>query len=105
MTTFLPDATNFQDIPVMPNPKPDYVLCPKCHGHGKWNLTVDAYGPGKHFQGACSQCWSWGWVAPDSTDTTCLHTFKEIAPDQPFRCWHTVQCTQCGTKRSYSSDD
>jgi hypothetical protein len=112
MTTFLPDATNFLDIPVMPNPEAAFgysggpmVACAKCQGHGKWNLTVNAYGPGKHFQGGCGQCWGWGWVKADSVDATCLHTFKAIAPDQPFRCWHTVACTQCGHKRSYSSDD
>lgn len=108
-TTFLPDATDFTDIPVMAHPgatyadKATHVLCPKCQGHGKWNLTVNAYGPGRHFQGSCGQCWGWGWVS--GADATCLHTFVAIAPDQPFRCWHTIQCTACGTKRSYSSDD
>lgn len=119
--SFLPDATDFTDIAVRPRPdlkfpgsKPGtWVLCPKCHGHGRWNLQLEVYGPvpgdpsGKrqHFQGSCSQCWGWGWVDATSTDATCLHTFSEIAPDQPFRCSHTLRCTACGLKRSYSSDD
>ena len=24
--------------------------CGKCKGHGKWNLELDAYGPGRHFR-------------------------------------------------------
>ena len=108
-TTYLPDASNFDGIPVMDMSKyPEknkFVPCPKCQGHGKWNLKLNAYGPGKHFQGACGQCWSWGFVAPGSLDETCLHTFKAIAPRDRFRCSHTIECTTCKRQISYSSDD
>ena len=105
-THYLPDATDFTDIPARPAPGSSPAMiarCPKCQGRGKWNLRRDAYGPGKHFQAACGQCWGWGWVEP--ADATCLHTFTNIAPDQPFRCWHRIRCTQCGRTHSYSSDD
>ena len=109
MTTYLPDATDFTDIPLLPDPvvtypaKAGHVPCQVCHGHGKWNLHLNAYGPGRHFQGMCGQCWGWGWVS--GPDATCVHVWKGIAPDQPFRCWHTEQCTRCNVTRSYSSDD
>ncbi len=53
---FLAEATNFKDIEL--KDQPDWladhtVPCPKCKGHGYWNLTLDAYGPGKHFQSLC----------------------------------------------------
>ena len=111
MTTFLPDATDFTGLTVRPDPvtlfpdKTGFVLCPKCHGHGRWNLTLNAYGDGKHFQASCGQCWGWGWVDGASPDATCLHDFVGIAPDQPWRSWHTIRCTLCGKTRSYSSDD
>lgn len=58
----------------------------------------------RHFRGMCGQCWGWGWVAAGN-DAECLHEFQEIAPDQPFACWHTIKCTKCDETRSYSSDD
>jgi len=109
-THYLPDATDFTDIPAKLNPSErtdgarmagSFVLCPVCHGHGCWNLLLNRYGPGQHFQAFCRQCWGWGWVE----DGTCVHDFREVAPDQPFRCWHTERCTKCGRTRSYSSDD
>lgn len=104
MDRFLPAATDFTDIPLRPV-REGHVPCPKCHGHGRWNLLLNEYGPGKHFQQGCSQCWSWGDVKADSLDVTCLHTWTPIAPSQPWRCWHTDRCTTCGTTRDYSSDD
>jgi len=118
MHDYLPDATDFTDLPVLDVPSakfPDmvgpWVHCPVCHGHGYWNLRLNAYGkPGdppaqRHFRAFCRQCWSWGWVKTESTDSSCVHEFKEIAPDQPWRCWHTIKCTKCGETRSYDSSD
>lgn len=82
--------------------------CPKCNGTGYSVLSYDVledeegirtYLP---FKASCSQCWGWGWVY--EVDAHCIHDFKEIEPDEPWRCWHTIQCTKCGRKRSYSSD-
>lgn len=101
---YLADATDFTDLPKREPTQAYTEECPVCHGHGRWNLRRDEYGPGKHFQAFCRQCWGWGWVKP-GLDATCVHDFKAVAPDQPFRCWHTIACTKCGTKRSYSSDD
>lgn len=39
------------------------VECAQCRGHGKWNLKLDAYGPGKHFRASCNNCTGWGYVS------------------------------------------
>lgn len=114
---YLPDATDFTDMVKKELPGSTYpsmsdytIECPKCHGYGGWNLKLNAYGkPGdapnmRHFRAFCSQCWGWGWVEP-GLNADCLHEFKEIAPDQPWRCWHTIECVKCGHKRSYDSSD
>jgi hypothetical protein len=87
----------------------DFVLCPKCFGHGGWNLRLNAYRgttpEQRHFRASCGQCWGWGWVETASLDATCVHDYVGIAPDQPWRCWHTIQCTKCGATKSYDSSD
>lgn len=112
MKAFLPDATDFTDVTVKDAPSvrfPDmtgpWAHCPVCKGHGTWNLEVNAYGPGKHFQAFCSQCWGWGWVKADGADAACVHEFVEVKPDQSWRCWHTIRCTKCGHTKSYDSSD
>ena len=119
---FLPDATDFTDMEVKVRPDlrtdgaqraGDFTPCPLCRGYGGWNLRLNAYPahPGqaprtpeqRHFRALCRQCWGWGWV--EAKDATCIHAFREVKPDQPFRCWHMIRCTACGETRSYSSDD
>lgn len=122
---YLPDATDFTDmaVKVRPDLRTDgarlpgtFVRCPKCKGYGGWNLRLNAFPPvyaqctseppiPGHFQASCGQCWGWGWVEAASADVGCVHSFTEIAPDQPWRCWHTIRCTQCGRTRSYDSSD
>lgn len=116
MNTYLPDATDFTDMIIQLPPHErfasmagDYTLCPKCHGYGGWNLRLNAYRgetpDQRHFRASCGQCWGWGWVAREGPDATCVHEYREIEPDQPWRCWHTIQCTKCGRTRSYDSSD
>lgn len=105
-TRYLPDATDFTDMEKRPV-RDGHVECPKCHGYGGWNLLLNEYRGDtpaqRHFRSSCGQCWGWGDVK--GLDATCIHEYKQIAPDQPFRCWHTIQCTKCGTTKSYSNDD
>lgn len=57
----------YRDIPVREKPKyyPDWTqMCPTCEGHGNFNITLDAYGAGRHFRGCCSNCNGWGWIKP-----------------------------------------
>lgn len=116
----IPKATDFTDLPLLPNPAEDrpeyltfkdspppeaYVHCPVCKGHGYWNTKLNAYGPGKHAQMFCSQCWGWGWVLKDTPDATCIHEWKLGEAPELGRCMHRDICTKCGTDRVYDSSD
>lgn len=35
----------------------------------------------------------------------CDHKFDEIAPSQPWACWHTYKCKKCGHTKSHDSSD
>ena len=75
---YLPDATNFQDISIKERRQchlkaHEVVECPVCKGYGEWNLQLDAYGEGKHFQASCFQCNGWGWVERGSKHESCIH--------------------------------
>lgn len=115
LDTSSPDA--FKDIekktPTNQYPVTDPVECPVCHGHGKWNLRIDAYGAGKHFQAHCSQCNGWGYVNKGSAHAECVHEYKELSQqecnDKGIRhygmCWHVYECTKCGTTMAQDSSD
>ena len=106
---FLPDATNFDDMPIMPRETclakgNDVILCPVCKGHGGWNLRLKAYRDGGNFQASCGQCNGWGWVEKDGPDATCVHEYRELS-DLECRernihhfgmCWHVYTCEKCG---------
>ena len=113
-----PDDPNaFKDIekktPPVHYPVTDPVECPKCHGHGKWNLKLDAYGTGKHFQASCGQCNGWGYVQRGSKDETCIHEFRELSQDEARKagvahygmCWHVYECNHCGKHVAQDSSD
>ena len=98
--------------------------CPKCKGHGGWNLMLNAYGlpPGyennitnrhkySHFRAHCAQCNGWGYTI---LSETCIHVFdRELNPDECRmrdishfgRCWHVVECSKCGKVNAYDSSD
>jgi len=98
-----PDA--FKDMPVKDQPKgypPNAnTICPKCKGHGGWHLRIDAYGPGKHFNCSCPQCWGWGWVT--DADAHCIHDFETVASDG--RGDNTWKCKKCGRSFRVDSSD
>lgn len=115
---YLPDATDFTDMTMRLKPDQlfpnslqgrDWVECPKCRGYGGWNLRLNAYRGDtperRHFRASCGQCWGWGWVEQDGPDANCIHDYREIKPDQPWRCWHTIKCKRCDRKRSYDTSD
>ena len=103
-------------------PEPKYGLmaeCPKCKGYGGWHLTVDAYGPGKHFDCCCSNCNGWGYVEPENAGH--VHEFigMEEGEANEFRaakglgpahytygnCCHNSICKICGQYRFIDSSD
>ena len=76
-------------------------LCPQCQGHGGWNLKVDAYGSGKHFQTTCDVCCGWGWISPKRE---CVqHTWEFVK--NLGRCYNRYKCTKCGAIDDVDSGD
>lgn len=115
MYEYLEQATNFDDMVVKP-PKTqghtdNLIECPVCKGYGGWNLRLNAYGAGKHFQAFCSQCWGWGWVVKGSKDSKCIHEMMELSQEECENkgikhwgnCWHVTECKKCGEINSYDS--
>lgn len=99
----------FDGLPVKNKPTDGYpakperlALCPACKGHGGWNLTLNAYGQGKHFQCHCSNCLGYGYVIAGSKDETCIHEWEERSLG---RCLHEWTCKKCGQKRVVDTSD
>ncbi len=108
-----PDA--FIDFPKLNKPDHghDYIECPKCFGHGGWNLAINAYPMRncedtpenrhkyKHFRSSCSQCNSWGWLHPDKAK--CIHDLtwsKNVG-----RCLNEYKCLKCDHTEVWDSSD
>lgn len=115
-TSYLDKATNFEDIEIKDKPETKYpglqdmkYLCPVCLGHGKWNLELNSYGEGKHFQQSCFQCNSWGYVR--EKDYICIHEFKELSQKECKEesinhygnCDHVYRCLNCNQIRHVDS--
>jgi hypothetical protein len=115
MNDYLPNATNFIDIGIQAK-YPGHgrqKKCPLCKGHGRWNLELNAYGKGVHFQQMCSQCRGFGYVESGSLDATCIHEWKEIghkeANELGVRTWgmccHVYLCGKCKKTSVEDSSD
>jgi hypothetical protein len=108
-------ADAFVDFPKMEKPTwaPHYVECPKCKGHGGWNLSLNAYKlwdkPSTpenrhrhaHFRASCSQCWGYGWLTP--TETECMHEY--VRTRNVGRCLNEHRCTKCPKTITIDSSD
>lgn len=112
MSRFLERYTNFDGIEVQGNPaerfnfkgKPeDWVLCPACHGHGSYNLELNAYGEGQHFRGGCNNCTGWGYVEVGSPDAKCVHKYGSSR--NVGKCLTEYTCDLCGNKNVVDSSD
>ena len=105
------DPGAFDDFPPVSIPK-GLVICPKCQGHGGWNLRLNAYSlhgyPDtrenrhrySHFRASCSSCWGYGYLQPGQT---CVHEwdyYRTIG-----RCLHEWKCVKCGAIREVDSSD
>ena len=99
---YLQDATNFTGIAVKSQPShmATSTLCPKCQGHGGWVLRLNAYGHGLHFNAACAQCNTWGWVG--SADADCIHKW-EPSLDRTTMFQNKQECSKCGRTAVHDS--
>jgi len=105
----------FENMEVRVNRNPNYVSCPKCHGHGAWHLShypntrKDAYA---YFDASCVQCFGWGYVDPNTVDATCIHEWQGLSHEesverglQTGRCWHNSVCIHCNKIMGVDSSD
>lgn len=90
----------------------DYRPCPKCKGHGGWNLNVNVYKNHyedtpenrhrfSHFRCTCDTCNGWGWISPKQTCTD--HNWVHVA--NLGRCYNRYKCTKCGAIDDVDSGD
>ena len=114
-----PEELLWQDWEVQ-NPPDNYdiaeavaLMCPRCKGHGGWNLKLNAYPlhdyPDtpenrhrySHFRASCGSCWGWGYLQKGQT---CAHKW-----DGPQRnighCLTIWTCSLCGAEREVDSSD
>lgn len=77
------------------------VECAQCHGYGKWNLKIDAYGPGKHFRASCNNCTGWGYV-PEAQGN---HIHEWDQGKTVGRCVTRYTCVGCKEVKDVDSSD
>lgn len=98
-----PDA--FVDYPGKPRPDwmKDAVECPKCKGHGGWNLSLDVRNDPEnpHFRMHCAQCRGHGWVRPENAG--CAHEYRHDR--MVGRCLEIMRCWKCGAEIQVDSSD
>jgi hypothetical protein len=100
MTYKHPDA--FKDLEkVIKTPREGCKICPVCQGYGTWNLELNTYGEGRHFQSSCSHCNGWGEV--DKKEICQEHIwifYKNLG-----NCYNQYICSACGKKYNVDSSD
>jgi len=96
------DPGAFQDMKVKDQPVKSFPgwteLCPECKGHGGWNMLLNEYGKGKHFQASCGACWGWGWHTPGE----CAHKWDGKRKNVG-NCLNVWTCSKCGLEREVDS--
>ena len=56
----------FKGLPLLKQPSEEHKQCPKCKGHGFWNILLPGPG-GRQLIQRCSYCNRIGWIGPDHT--------------------------------------
>lgn len=97
--------TDFPEKPECPPHMPDASECPRCQGHGGWNLRLNAYPlhgladtpanrhRNSHFRASCPQCNGYGWTY----DTECIHDFVRVGSVAMHQ--HIDKCQKCGLEQ------
>lgn len=89
------------------------VECPRCKGHGGWNLQLNAYplhqyadtaynrNRYSHFRATCSHCNGWGYISPEEK---CPGHEWELVRNFGH-CQHEYKCSVCGAIQHTDSSD
>ena len=115
MDYLTPDSIDaFLDYPEVDrsNWAENVIECPKCKGHGGWNLKINAYPlhnhlntaenqhRSSHFRSSCGSCWGHGHL---QAGQTCAHEWT--TERNVGKCLHEWSCGKCGEKRVVDSSD
>lgn len=100
------DVDAFLDLEKQ-EPQPNYGMiheCPKCKGHGYWNLRINAYRGDtpaqRHFRACCSVCYGWGYT---SNPNQCSHEWQWER--NTGKCLNQYRCTVCNAITEWDSSD
>jgi DnaJ-class molecular chaperone len=105
-----PDA--FVDHPKQKSRGDGYKECPRCKGHGGWNLELNAYNlHGRentpenrhvfsHFRSMCGVCNGYGYI---HNSQTCEHDWK--SHKNVGRCLNEYICIHCSKIELVDSSD
>lgn len=106
------DVGAFDDYPLM-DVIEDKSVCPKCKGHGGWNLRLNAYPLHEkentpenrhrysHFRASCDNCQGYGYVNNENANHIHKWTFvKNIG-----NCLNLYECSGCGQNWQVDSSD
>lgn len=62
------DPRAFMNLSVKRRPNYKEAMCPKCKGHGAWNVMLNNAGTFRNLIKACDFCGGSGWVDTDGHD-------------------------------------
>jgi len=91
------------------------VECPRCRGHGGWNLSINSYNlHGKpdtpenrhrysHFRKICDHCGGHGYVSKETAAKCSGHEWKFL--QNLGRGYDQYKCIHCGQINAYDSSD
>jgi len=94
--------TCFKDLEKRPVPTwmKDPVPCPQCQGYTLCIDTENAYGEGRHFQLACSNCGGMGACGYMEREKACVHDMVET---KVGNCLYKRVCSKCGATHTIDS--
>jgi hypothetical protein len=116
MTNYLTpyDSGAFLDYPKREPTASLTQECPRCYGHGGWNLRLNSYTLPTgvqdtpearhryvHFKAHCTHCSGWGYVPEEQTCTGHEWTYVRTLG----RCHELLRCSICGTEQEVDSTD
>ena len=88
-------------------------MCPRCEGHGGWNLRLNAYPlhdkadtaqnrhAFSHFKTGCGHCYGYGYV--QDSETCEGHDWK--FEKNLGRCYNRYACSKCNQTMDVDSSD